>query len=486
MYRVILVFFIYLSTAFANDTTFVKPSELEPNRGFWFFRGIDGPEVSGSVNTIINCFQVSSNGRYLAYIGYQNTIEGKYGKGNKFHFIDLQNNTEIYSTTYPNDNIHDFWFKDTNTVVYFYFPPYDGSGKIPFYKLVLLNLLTFKTDSLYCRGGGDTSCYFLNTLGPDGKGYLSYLSSKIYGRLNIDSSFKIGFPVHEKIPGYSNDYSISSFPPCDTNFTLSLKSYPIDYKSYPHGFEYVLSGFSVVKNFDYQNHQTDIIIPLPQDTSCKNETGGGNPWNVSFGPDGVIYFGFMVLSNKEIARGLPVPPINEYPFDSIMLAARAKSGIYRIDTCGKNLIQLVRDWGGMNCIHTTCDGTIFYQMINWEDTTAAIWKMNKYGKDKQMVFNLKKQVSSVNPEHDYTVKKDIISILNSINKNEISIIINKNFNELIEFTVFDLYGKRIKQFSNQYSNKVIALNTADFIDGIYFLTYHSGKYSGALKFIILH
>jgi len=80
--------------------------------------------------------------------------------------------------------------------------------------------------------------------------------------------------------------------------------------------------------------------------------------------------------------------------------ARDASGIYRIDTNGQNAFQLVRSWpynpGGLQI---SGDGETIYYAYILPDSTSAIMKMDRFGKNKEIVFKLDPEVLSVESQY---------------------------------------------------------------------------------------
>ncbi|MBI5324161.1 MAG: T9SS type A sorting domain-containing protein [Ignavibacteriae bacterium] len=463
-FSLLILLIINIFQAFSEDTIFVKPSELEPNWGLWASWDPLWESFYSPLNSEIVSFRISQDGRYLAYVGYTFTDNDSLN----FHFYDTHDNREIFKTIYSGvlDWPYSFWFLDSVNVIYIHTYPPDNTGHFE-YKLLKLNLETLQTDSLTC-GTGENNCMF-GTIGADRKGYVTETEKKIYKRLNIDSSFKSSHPINESIPNFNEPFG-PKFPPCNIAYSLSQL-----YTRDSGGFLIDL-GFSIVHNFDYQNNRRDFYyssIPVP-DSSWLPLEG----YIYAIGTYGEIYLRLGYISKEEKAKGRNWPIIgNKNPFDSVMLAARSTWGYYRIDTSGNNLVQLVRFWGPNHNLQVSCDGTIYYEMINMEDTTSSIWKMNKYGKDKQMVFNLKKPVTSVNENKFFSNEINGIYLAPNPASTSIDFIYKLQSLGIAQITLTNSYGQQVYSVIvyniNPEEEQRHSIDINSLPSGLYFVTLRS-------------
>lgn len=446
-----------------GDTTYVKPDELEYGWGLYW---TDSKTEDIPIPYLgISSISVSPNGKWLAF------------RDNSYLQVMNLQTKEIKRVS--SEGFYSEWSPDSK-ILSFVKPMFEVRS------LFLYFLLEDRLDSITCLLS-DNFCSFGSKWAIDNYIYFSHPlgyppPDSLVFRVNVDSSLKSKHPVHELMDGIKYKYiPIPFFPTISINYFVSQNNNDEINQN---------KGFDVTINFDY-NLRTKIRIPIP-DTNwiyCGCNTFGMPDESnlMQVGPRGDVYLYLSFRAKKEWeTTDENNNRCNPKYWDSSTIAARNASGWYRVDTNGFNLVQLVRSWSlPIGGISISRDGEAIYYGFLQQDTCISIMKMNRFGRNKELVFKLEKE-TSVSSELNYLSSNDIISIQNPINKNEIRITVNKEFSQSFEFSIFDLYGKKIIQFSNKFTNNPITINTSDFIDGIYFLTYNSTKYSGALKFLLLH
>jgi len=129
-----LLFIACYFTVYSQDTTYVKSSELEPNKGLWEFIDPYGDSVDPFQNSYIEIFRISPDGRYIAYLGYSVTDSYK-----TLNFYDIRNNKIIFFTFLEDLWSYSYWFRDSVNVIYDYSSAPDSNGHFS-RKLLRLNL----------------------------------------------------------------------------------------------------------------------------------------------------------------------------------------------------------------------------------------------------------------------------------------------------------------------------------------------------------
>jgi hypothetical protein len=450
-----LYFFLSVkSYSQSNDSNYVTSQELEPGWGLYWRN--QNEEIYETVKSILYNVSISPNGKYLAYdccwwMG-SNELPPSWG-------IKVLN-TETKEIIFTGENIMEpFWSSDNNFLIYFsdFLPP--GLSFISW------NRITNKIDSINCI---TESCDIGSTLAPDDYFYFAFPNgypppdSQMY-RTNLFESIIKGKIFYELIPGLK--WEMQNGPIFSPN--------SMDYNIIRIGNEIgCVTGFYIVTNFDYKGRRS-FYYQVP-DTSwviSAANTAYMNGNDIALGPNGDVYTYLSFRAKSEIARDC-MPP-----FDSNETAARNASGLYRIDTSGKNFVQLVRSWtykpGGFSI---TADGETIYYGFLLSDTCAGIMKMNKYGKNKELVMRIE---PCQNVIIDVPEPKQIINPVSNLTTrynettNEINISWKLDNSNKTKIYIYDLYGRLIEEsdIGNQIDS--ISINAASYMSGVYFVTLRS-------------
>jgi len=252
----------------------------------------------------------------------------------------------------------------------------------------------------------------------------------------------------------------SHFPPNTIHYYLN--KYPLN--------DFNTEGFYVTTDSNYDSRR-EIRFNVP-DTSwlfsdCNSLCGSMNFTlkQIEAGPRGEVYCYLTFRSKKDTLYNC----CTAY-WDSSTLAARDASGWYRVDTSGNNLVQLVRSWTtGMGGISITADGnTIYYGMLD-KDTNAAIYKMDRFGKHKELVLNLGHQIinSVDNPENN--ISNSLKSIVVG-DAEEISLKFPQFVGKSGTITIYDIWGREISKVSYQSIDKEMKINVSGLPKGFYIIS----------------
>ncbi len=244
-----------------------------------------------------------------------------------------------------------------------------------------------------CENSVNELCYIGNHIYKESEDYFSIIiiEHKVY-KVKLNLLNENDCPEFELIKNTTlknngpNDFNnIQKYPINSIDFLIS----PIFTENYN-----LLTGFQLFKDFDYVN-DTHFQISENWEISNVYEYSNNNfllkEKSLSIGKDGDIYAWVSFRLNKEITDWNIDPRVNEAARE-----ARDASGIYRIDTNGQNAVQLVRSWpynpGGLQI---SGDGETIYYAYILPDSTSAIMKMDRYGKNKEIVFKLDPKALSV-------------------------------------------------------------------------------------------
>ncbi|MBI5326238.1 MAG: T9SS type A sorting domain-containing protein [Ignavibacteriae bacterium] len=444
---IILLFNIYNSNS-QVDTNYVKPEELENGwdalYGKYFFY------EPYPLNSYVYYLSVSKDGKWLAYLN----------DGIWIYNIINKIKTKIYN---PLNWTHLEWGNDNTTLRFW-------SNNVNYY----YNVNTKNFDSVLCSVDSEY-CPFGLMWASDNYAYFSYPygipspDSSIY-RENVNLSSQLGFPINEKIIDTKfNSLKLPNFPP-----------YNIDYFAHPKGCTQgskALCGFIITRNFYFIN-EYEIILDIPN-----------NEWNYSYihahtigahyplkvSTEGCIYIYLSYRNQRENYSS------TNDPFDSINRIARDASGWYRVDTSGKNLVQLVRSWVVYNCgLTVTGDGETIYYAFLLPDTTTCIMRMNKYGKNKELVLKIEPETIGV---EDNKLVTNSIEIIPNPATNKISIEFPLEFMSNARVSIFDCLGNEL--LTKNSAGKRIEFDCSPLPNGIYFCVVRAGSKAYSGKFVMV-
>ena len=460
-----LLIFVFKTIFANNDTTYIKPSELEPGWGlYWTDSRTQTMWIPDSLIVYLN---ISPDGNWLVYRDL-----------NYMQLLNLQ--------TKQVRRIADFgdiplWSPDSKIISFI--DPYLNLSP-----LYLYLLSENKLDSITCIKL-DSTCSYGNSWAYDNNLYFShpkgfFVSDSSVFRMNFDSSLKVGYPVHDLLNGIKMKYApVPVFPPGNLNFYVSQDINDIG-----------IDGFDLTTNFDFNNRKS-VKIPPPDTgwiySGCNTFGMPESSYLLHVGIRGDVYLYLSYRSKKENVRDSLGNFCNPIFWDSSTIAARNASGWYRVDTNGNNLVQLIRSWThSMGGLSITADGeTIYYGMLE-KDMSPAIWKMNRFGKNKEMVYKLNGQHTEfidnkeLMPESGISIKCVPYSGYNEL---KISYFIDNDAGAEIE--IYDYYGRLVENriIENVIPNKInsISINSQSYCTGVYFIQLKSGSKFAFDKFIIL-
>lgn len=366
----ILLLLCSIPTIAQVDERYVRPEELE--EGFALMWHVEEIPMWGTPTVNLLGIAVSPDGRYLAYV--EDTL---------LKVKELPDGNEKVIAKY---GYMPKWSPDSRYLKYYQY----GNPGITFWEV---NTNTRKT----LRRGKDTSiCYFYDTWAPDGNLYFINCHPDHRGLLSrflVDSSLKEGEFIMETIENYKQ---YPQWPITTASYHIVPHFEPISYKPY---------RFYIVNDFNWEQRRT-ITIPFPDSTwevSQSNSFPGNYDFNpMAIGPEGELYFYMTYRSFRELAHN------NTPPFDTAELRARNASGWYRVDSTGKNLVQLVRCWPSGLGISITADGEKIYYGMLLRDSTCAVFEMDRWGRNKRQV-TFPRQTASVIAERSVPTKLEVQS-----------------------------------------------------------------------------
>ncbi len=357
---------------------YVTPEELEEGWGFGYTHPLWS--VESFPKTIITDFRVSKDETKLfvrfslEYYNPKNIVDFY------FDFIKkefIQEDWKIKSSYSQTSNIFTF-FDEIEQKLYL-----DINGN---------ELILNCEELLVCDDNNLQLCSIGEHIVSNQDGNFSYLTLKneqnkvdIY-RVNLDSLLESKCPRFELVNKTEITKDSLIFP------MNSISNFIVPKSKYLN-----ISGFDIYKNFEYIK---SIEIPKKSDWQVTNKFDAFHYYfryfnrknNIKLGISGDVYYYTSFRSESEPNSSDNYKPENHPEAKE----ARDASGIYRIDTNGHNPVQLVRSWtnhpGGLQI---SGDGETIYYAYILPDSTSAIMKMDRYGKNKEIVFKLDPAVLSV-------------------------------------------------------------------------------------------
>jgi hypothetical protein len=443
----LLVIFSYI-VLFSED--YVLEENLEQG-GFGLYDNIDdGYSKYQDLLTGIISLKVSPDGKYIAFLTLKN-----------FYIYEMM--TKTYDTI-QNGAVNFTWSPDSKNLLFTYSDGITFSRMIynvnsKFYELFLKNLKSFPINQIDSKGkmyffpsidiNKDSSLYLVDY----NKSYKEkvYFSEKI--NLKYDDLKKYSLPY----PIYNNE-----------NYFIVNKNTNSVYKNqcYEVSNSFILDYCSFIKldtNFK-QFSESEIVFNEP------------NIYNVRVGEPNLMYDRIKITKNNEMFVFLNVRHSTEIKYisftkwDSTTIKARNKSGYYRMDTNCGNMKQLVRMWANVGGITTTGDGETIYYGYMKPNRNCVIMKMNKYGKNKEVVIDLEYFEGQTSVEDNPTTINSIIYFPNP-SKDILTI---KLTNERLhseplpneEIEVYDLMGQNL--LSQKIDSQVSNINIQKLNTGIYY------------------
>ncbi|MCL5992543.1 MAG: T9SS type A sorting domain-containing protein [Bacteroidetes bacterium] len=454
---IFILFNIYNSKS-QVDTNYVKPEELE--NGWYTTYGNNFFWDPSPLKTYVDNISVSKDGKWLTYRSTGiNDINNNYG----IWIYNINNKTKMKLNF---SNISLWWgillqlgndnltlrFRGNNNFVYFY------------------NVETMALDSVDCPTDSE-NCSFGLIWAPDNYAYFSYPygipspDSSMY-RENIMLSKQFGHPVSEKINDVKyGTLNIPYFPPDNINFFVRPKG------SCTQESPSALCGFKITREFIFSD-ENEVFLVIPDKDWIysylhTNRVGDYPPLKVS--TDGCIYIYLSYRNQREYYSS------TDDPFDSINRIARDASGWYRVDTTGNNLIQLVRSWIVYTTgLSVTGDGETIYYAQLLPDTTTGIMRMNKYGKNKELVLKIEPETIGVVDNKLVSNKFEampnpastLLDIVFSLqNKGTAQLIITNSFGQQVY--------NAIVNYNDASNEQRHSIDISTFPSGLYFVTLRS-------------
>lgn len=439
------------------DTIYVTPAELEPGWGL-YWTDIFTQDNMPSAKSWVADIKVTPDGKYLAFRDHfglkvwnfetdEITLVDKYGFAPRWA---VDNEILIFS----NVNI--------------------PGGYVWFPKTKRYDTLCLSTDK---------NCTLGASLGPDNKLYFAYPNGfpppdSLIFRTNIYETLNAGHTVWELLEGIK--WEMQAYP--------TFSPYSMEYNirkiwDSPNEF-YGVVGFHVVTGFEYKGRRT-YYYPKKDTTWLFNLTNtyGGGSEDITLGPNGDVYSYLSFRSIGEFNNR------HNPPFDSAAIAARDACGWYRVDTSGTNLVQLVRSWtynlGGLSI---TGDGETIYYGYLLPDTCAAIMKMNKYGKNKEIVLRLPPFASPDAVENDPEFNEKIfLKCESGVVSNQLRLAYSLGSWDYGEISICDYFGRQVysSRVDANSGRKQISLDTDNFSAGLYFIYLKTKDGFAIDKFVIV-
>lgn len=320
-----------------------------------------------------------------------------------------------------------------------------------------------KNDKLIpIRAWRDTSvCYFYDTWAPDGNLYFINCHPDHRGLLSrflVDSSLKEGEFIMEIIKNYKQ---YPQWPITTASYHIIQPFEPNRYKPY---------SFHIVSDFNWEQRRT-VTIPFPDtswEVSQSNSFPGYDDYNpMAIGPQGEVYFYMTYRSFREIAHN------NTPPFDTAELRARNASGWYRVDSTGKNLVQLVRCWPSGLGISITADGEKLYYGMLLRDSTCAVFEMDRWGRNKRQV-TFPRQTTSAAWERIVPTKLGANSRVEGCGNNR-QIVVGME-NEIRGEIVIEIYNSAGELVNRKVGGGLeLRIDAGDLSSGMYTVMVHNGR-----------
>ena len=355
---------------------YVTPEELEEGWGFGYNHVFQN--LKSQPKNVINNFFLLPNEKRI----YVNT---RILDSLNFKYLSYNFNIESNEIIKPDWNLRTFCSLNSEYCVFYK----------DYINLLINGELKYNLCNKECNRINDYNCYIGEKIVKNEKGVFTYLiknmdsgKNEVY-KVDILKLIETNCPEYEYIAttDLKNDYPQNII----NKFHFPINS--VDFIVEPiYEYNYT-SGFKLYKNFQFKKQVT-----LPKkDTwsfssmfefSNDDDFYLGNSYAV--GKEGDVYCWVTYRDSTELYE-------EETPYTSeVAREARDASGIYRIDTNGQNAVQLVRSWsynpGGLQI---SGDGETIYYAYILPDSTSAIMKMDRYGKNKEIVFKLDPEILNI-------------------------------------------------------------------------------------------
>ncbi len=378
--KTILLLFLLSVNSYSQE--YVTPGELEEGWGFGYTHPI-WSFYSYPIN-VISKFNISGDEKLL-YIEYNNY---KNSDGREIYkvFFDIEKNQIVN----PNNLFKAISSNDSKFKVYFN----EIDNTLFIQKNEDLKILDCEALYSNCNLEKKFNCYdFQNIVKDENNNYyclffdfITENNIDIY-KVNLDSLFEKECLVYDFLYNYKRE---------SKNNTILFSQNSLNFFIETNSPNHLINGFKLIQNF---NEPKFINIPKKNDwyVTLRYEPLIENLYFYSYksaklGLNGDVYYYTSFRSESEPNSSDNYKPENHPEAKE----ARDASGIYRIDTNGHNPVQLVRSWtnhpGGLQI---SGDGETIYYAYILPDSTSAIMKMDRYGKNKEIVFKLDPKALSV-------------------------------------------------------------------------------------------